>query len=200
MLLLWSIRKPTTTGCFWSWLKNWMRCGRPSSSTRKSFFSRFETNFPRSSFTVTGTITSIACPRNCTAGSTGGWAGCCGGLACGGFSCGIACRHSSRRPQDPRIADRRRKDMTTLVLLYPAPQGPESVFHRYDIHGEPGIHGGQAFEEDHGSGRRPVGGEEFTPHLPYLDGNASRQRVDMREGYVAGGDTRLLQRLLQALE
>src|SRR5215469_11969833 len=36
-----------------------MRCGLPSSSTRKSFATRLETNLPLLSVTVTGTMTSV---------------------------------------------------------------------------------------------------------------------------------------------
>src|ERR1039458_3138331 len=116
-LLLRSIRKPATTGCFSAWLKNSIFCGLPSSRTRKSFFTRLETKRPLSSVTVTGTMTSVADPLNWTrAGSGCGAAG--GGVVVGGVVCWGTAGRQRIRPQSELAAKTRRADMTALVLFW----------------------------------------------------------------------------------
>src|SRR6266700_4174122 len=90
-LLLRLIKNPTTMGCFSLWLNDVIRCGRPPSNTRKSLATRFETNLPLSTVTVTGTMTSVT-PDTKLGGlaPSGAWgfgaSACAGG--CGG---GVAC-------------------------------------------------------------------------------------------------------------
>src|ERR1017187_943222 len=117
-LLLRSIRKPATTGCFSAWLKNSMFCGWPSSRTRKSFFTRLETKRPLSSVTVTGTMTSVADPLNWTRDESG--CGAPGGgttAAGGGGVCWATAGRQRIRPQSELAAKTRRADMTALVLF-----------------------------------------------------------------------------------
>ncbi len=107
MLLLWSTRKPTTMGCFSAWLKNWICCGRPSSSTRKSLATRLETNFPLLSVTVTGTMTSVVVLVNV------GWpCGAAGVAGVGGGVCGSALQDKSSVHVEA-AANRKSRDMTS---------------------------------------------------------------------------------------
>src|SRR5690242_257808 len=59
LVLLKSSSRPTTTGWFWSRLKNSIFCSRLSSKMWKSLASRLVTNLFLRSVTVTGTMTSL---------------------------------------------------------------------------------------------------------------------------------------------
>src|ERR1035441_540408 len=117
-LLLRSIRKPATTGCFSAWLKNSMVCGWPSSRTRKSFLTRLETKRPLSSVTVTGTMTSVADPLNWTRDGSGCGAPGGGAAVGGGGVCWATAGRQRIRPQSELAAKARRADMTALVLFW----------------------------------------------------------------------------------
>src|ERR1022692_154594 len=112
-LLLRSIRNPATMGCFSAWLKNSILCGLPSSRMRKSFFNRLETKRPLSSVTVTGTMTSVVDPLNCTRDGSG--CGAAGGGSGGGVVCWATAAWQRISPQNELAAKTRRADMTALV-------------------------------------------------------------------------------------
>src|SRR5437773_837172 len=162
-LLLWSIRNPITTGWRSLWLKNSMRCGLPSSSTRKSLSSRLLTKRPLSSVTVTGTITSLVPVRI----TTPGFAGCDGGV------CWVPPQVAHRR----KTTGMRRDGMAffgPILRLCAASVWRASVLHGDYVHREAGVHGGQALRQDHRTGGRR---KESAAQLAYLGGNRFGQWV-----------------------